>query len=266
MSHSNTAASFRNAEAYERFMGRWSRRLAPLLVRFGGLADGERVLDVGCGTGSLALSLPEIANIASVTGVDLTPDFVEYARARNADPRVGFQLGDARDLPFEDNSFDRAFSLLVLHFIPDAERAVAEMRRVVRPGGTVAAAVWDSYGGQPHIRMMWDIAAALDPAVEPPLFRPMNAPDEMASAWRKLGLAEVEQAGLTIRAEFSCFDDYWSPFELGEGPHGQYVAGLTEAARTRLTEQMRRAYLANRPDGPRSFANVAWACRGTVPA
>src|SRR5215208_852186 len=188
MSHSNTAASFRNAEAYERFMGRWSRRLAPLLVRFGGLAAGERVLDVGCGTGSLALSLPGIADVASVTGVDLTPGFVEYASARNGDPRIGFQLGDARDLPFEDNSFDRAFSLLVLHFIPDAERAVAEMRRVVRPGGTVAAAVWDSYGGQPHIRMMWDVAATLDPWVERPLFRPMNAPDEMASAWQKLGL------------------------------------------------------------------------------
>ena len=265
MSNPNTAASFRNAEAYEQFMGRWSRRLAPLLIRFGGLADGDRVLDAGCGTGSLAFSVTEIADVKAVTGIDLTPDFVAFARARNADPRIEFQLGDARDLPFEDDAFDRAFSLLVLHFIPDAERAAAEMRRVVRPGGTIAAAVWDNYGGQPHIRMMWDVAATLDPALERPLFRPMNAPDEMAVSWRKLGLLDVEQASLMIRAEFSCFDDYWGPFALGEGPHGQYVAALSDAARTTLQEHIRRAYLANRPDGPRSFANIAWACRGTVP-
>src|SRR5689334_512682 len=128
MPDQNTAAraGFQNAEAYERFMGRWSRRLAPLLVRFGGLSDGDRVLDVGCGTGSLTFSLPELANVASVTGVDLTPGFLDFARARNTDPRISFEQADARKLPFEDNSFDRAFSMLVLQFIPDAPRAAAE--------------------------------------------------------------------------------------------------------------------------------------------
>ena len=115
-------------------MGRWSRRLAPLLIRFGGLSDDDRVLDVGCGTGSLTFTLPEIANVASVTGIDLTEPYVEFARARNADPRISFRQADARALPFEDNSFDRAFSMLVLQFIPDAAFAVAEKRRVVRPG------------------------------------------------------------------------------------------------------------------------------------
>src|SRR5205823_2499592 len=105
-------------------------------------------------------TLPEIANIAGVTGVDLTESYVESARARNTDPRISFQSADARVLPFEDNSFDRAFSMLVLQFIPDAARAVAEMRRVVRPGGTVTAAVWDAYGGMPANRMIWDTAAA----------------------------------------------------------------------------------------------------------
>jgi hypothetical protein len=140
------------------------------------------------------------------------------------------------------------------------------MRRVVRPGGTVAAAVWDNYGGQLHVRLMWDIAAVLDPGLERPLFRPMSAPGEMEDAWRAQGLLDVEQTSLMIRVDFFSFEDFWSPFLLGEGPHGQYVTKLTEPARTLLQEHMRRAYLANRPDGPRSFVSVAWACRGTVPA
>jgi SAM-dependent methyltransferase len=268
MSEQNTAAraGFQNAEAYERFMGRWSRRLAPLLVRFGGLSDGDRVLDAGCGTGSLTFSLPELANVAAVTGVDMTAGFLDFARARSADPRITFRQGDARTLPFDDNSFDRAFAMLVLHFLPDAARAVAEMRRVVRPGGTVAAAVWDLYGGQPHIRMVWDIAAVLDPGLERPLFRPMAAPGEMEEAWLAVGLREVEQTSLTIRVEFSSFEEFWSPFLRGEGPHGQYVTKLPNSARAALQEHARRAYLANRPDGPRSFVSVAWACRGIVPA
>ena len=140
MSETNTAATagFGDAEAYEQIMGRWSRRLAPLLIRFGGLSDGEHVLDVGCGTGSLTFTFPEIANVASVTGIDPAESFVEFARSRNTDPRISFQTADARALPFENDSFDRVFSMLVLQFIPDAARAVAEMRRVVRLGGTVA--------------------------------------------------------------------------------------------------------------------------------
>jgi SAM-dependent methyltransferase len=268
MPDQNTAAraGFRNAEAYERFMGRWSRLLAPLLIGFGGLSDGERVLDVGCGTGSLTFSLAETANLAAVTGIDLTQDFLDFARARNADPRIAFEQADARALPFADDAFDRAFAMLVLHFLPDAARAVAEMRRVVRPGGTVAAAVWDGYGGQPHIRMVWDIAGVLDQGLERPLFRPMTAPGEMAEAWEAVGLRDIEETSLMIRIEFSSFEDYWSPFLLGEGPHGQYVTKLPEAARAVLQEHARRAYLADRPDGPRSFVSVARACRGTVPA
>jgi ubiquinone/menaquinone biosynthesis C-methylase UbiE len=267
VSDNNTAATagFRNAEAYEQVMGRWSRRLAPLLIRFGGLSDGDRVLDVGSGTGSLTFTLPEIASIASATAVDLTEAYVEFARARNTNPRISFQSADARALPFEDNSFDRAFSMLVLQFIPDAARAVAEMRRVVRAAGTVTAAVWDSYGGFPHTRMMWDIAGVLDPSIERPLFRFLSGPDELSNLWQSLGLLDVEQISLLIRMEFSSFDDYWSPFISGEGPQGQFVSGLSEAARATLKDHLARAYIANRPDGPRSFACVSWACRGTVP-
>lgn len=260
-----TAAAFQNAERYEQLMGRWSRRLAPALIRFGGLGDGDRVLDLGCGTGSLILALPDFANIASATGIDLTEPFVAAARARNIDPRLTFDVGDARALPYPDASFDRAFSLLVLHLIPDARKAVEEMRRVVHPGGTITAAVWDTYGGQPFARILWDVAGVLDPALERPFFHPLNGPGEMAALWRDLGLQDVEQVSLLTHMEFENFDDYWAPFASGEGPHGRYVVSLPEDKRAALKEHVYRAYIANRPDGPRSMASIAWACRGTVP-
>ena len=140
------------------------------------------------------------------------------------------------------------------------------MCRVVRPGGTVTGAVWDNYGGQPFTRILWDIAGVLDPQLVRPYFRPLNGPDEMAAVWRDLGLTDVEQTSLLIRMEYSCFDDYWAPFASGEGPHGQYVVNLPETARGTLKQHVRRAYTANRPDGPRSMVSVAWACRGSVPA
>jgi ubiquinone/menaquinone biosynthesis C-methylase UbiE len=258
------AAGFQNAAAYEKIMGRWSRRLAPLLIGFGGLSHGDKVLDVGCGTGNLAFAVLDAGTATSVTGVDLTPGFIEYASSLNTDRRISFRLGDARALPFADDTFDRAYSMLVLQFIPDAPRAVAEMQRVVRPGGTVTAAVWDDFGGLPHMRMVLDIAATLDPAIKRPVFRPMSKPDEMAGVWRELGLVNVEQTSLLIRMEFSSFDDYWLPFTAGEGPVPRLVTSLPEGARSTLAEHVRRGYLSEQPDGPRSFASVAWACRGTV--
>ena len=129
----------------------------------------------------------------------------------------------------------------------------------------VTAAVWDEYGGLPHYRMLVDIAATLDPSVERRLFLPLNAPGEMEKLWRDLGMVDVQQTSLLIRMEFNSFDDYWLPFTKGEGPPGRLVASLSETTRAALQDHMRRAYIANRPDGPRSFACTAWACRGTVP-
>ena len=253
---------------YEQVLGRWSRRLAPLLIGFGGLADGDHVLDVGCGTGSLSYALPEAADVGAVTGIDQAEVFLDYARRRSSNSRFTFRHADARSLPFPDSSFDCAFSMLVLHFIPDVEHAVAEMRRVVRPGGRVTAAVWDTFGGMPVFRLLWDVAAVLDPTAERPraLFSSLTAPGEMSAMWRQVGLTEVEQTTLTIRMDFANFDDYWRPFEGGDGPRGQFVASLSDAARAQLREHVRRGFLCNRPDGPRSFATTAWACRGTVPS
>lgn len=256
-----------DAEAYERLMGRWSRRLAEPLIRFGGLSDGDRVLDVGCGTGSLTVALPRVAQVGAVTGIDFAQVYVDHAASGNTDPRIAFRQGDATALPFEDATFDRAFALLVLQFIPDAPRAVAEMRRAVRPGGTVTAATWDNFGGMPHFRLLWSTAAVLFPDAIPPtqMFRRLDTQGEMEALWRQTGLLEVEQTNLLIRMEFENFEDYWQPLIRRDGPPGQFISTLSADEQERLRHHTRSGYLANRPDGPRSFAAVAWACRGTVP-
>jgi ubiquinone/menaquinone biosynthesis C-methylase UbiE len=260
----------RSASGYERLMGRWSRKLAVPFIEFAGLDDGERVLDVGYGTGSLTFALPQAANVGEVAAFDYSPVFVEEARRRNSDPRITIQQADACAIPFPDDRFDRALALLVLHFVPDAGRAVAEMRRVVRPGGVVAAAVWDHLGGMPGTRMMWDTVAALDERAKlmrgQYFFQPMMRPDEMRNSLVEHGLADVEQVSLLIRMDYASFEDYWEPIAAGEGPLGKYVASLDPARRAKADQAVRAAYEGGQPDGFRSFAAVARACRGVVPS
>jgi ubiquinone/menaquinone biosynthesis C-methylase UbiE len=257
-----------DAAGYEQLMGRWSQKLAPLFIDFAGLADGERILDVGCGTGSLTFALAGSAGLAEIAAIDYSPVFVEEASRRNTDPRVKIQQADACALPFGDASFDRALALLVLHFVPETEKAVAEMRRVVRPGGTVAAVVWDHLGGMPGMRMMVDTVAALSEGGRQLrsryLFQPMMQPGEMKRTFVDQGLVDVEEAELMIRMNYKNFDDYWTPVAAGEGPLGKYVATLDAAERARTDAAVRDAFEGGRPDGPRSFANVAWAVRGIV--
>ena len=259
-----------DADSYEQMMGRWSRRLAPLFIEHAGAAAGERLLEVGCGTGSLTFTLARTVPFRELTAIDYADVYVAAARARNRDPRIRIEQGDAAALPFPDAHFDRALSLLVLHFVADPAGAVAEMRRVTRPGGVVAAAVWDSGGGMIALRMFWDTAAMLDAAAVDRRGRAMSnavvAPGGLARLFRAAGLADVDERALLIRMDHTGFADYWGPILRGEGPMGGYVAGLGEAERARLEGHLRAAYLAGAPDGPRSFAAVAWSCRGVVPA
>ena len=254
-----------DAAAYERSMGRWSARLARPFVDFAGVAGAGHVLDLGCGTGSLAFAL----DAPRVTGLDQAEAFVAAARARaGGDPRFTFDQGDAQALPYPDAGFDAALSLLVLNFVPDPMRAAREMVRVTRPGGVVAAAVWDFRGGLGFIRLCADIAAVLDPRGAAfrdwQLAAPLSAPGELAAAWTALGLRDVAQEGLTIRTDFADFADYWDPWLAGQGTVGAFVASLDPAARGALEHHLRAAYCAGGPDGPRSFTATAWAVRGVV--
>jgi ubiquinone/menaquinone biosynthesis C-methylase UbiE len=258
-----------NAASYEQVMGRWSRRLAPLFIEHAGAAAGERLLEVGCGTGSLTFTLADTVKFAELHAIDYAQVYVDAARARNTDPRIRIEQGDAAGLAFPDARFDRALSLLVLHFVSDPAGAVAEMRRVTRPGGVVAASVWDSPGGMIALRMFWDTAAMLDPAAAElrgrALSKPVNTQDGLARLFRAAGLAQVEQRSLLVRMDHADFADYWQPLLAGEGPIGAYVTKLGGEERARLERHLHDAYLGGAPDGPRSFTAVAWSCRGVVP-
>jgi ubiquinone/menaquinone biosynthesis C-methylase UbiE len=259
----------RDATGYEQLMGRWSQKLALPFIEFAGLADGERILDVGCGTGSLTFALAKAADLGEIRAIDYSPVFVEAANLRNTNPRIKISQADACALPFEGGTFDRALALLVLHFVPDAAKAVAEMRRVVRPGGVVAAVVWDHLGGMAGMRMMIDTVAVLSEGGRQLrsryCFQPMMQPGEMKRTFVQQGLRDVTETELMIRMDYQNFDDYWAPIAAGEGPLGKYMATLDTAERMRTDLAVRDAYEAGQPDGPRSFANVAWACRGIVP-
>ena len=255
----------KDADAYEKLMGRFSRQLAKGFMAFTGVASGERIIDVGCGTGSLSFALAAQGDHAEIIGIDVSAPYVEYAQSKNTFPRTRFEVADATKLPFPAGVFDRAASQLVLMFLPDPSLALMEMRRVVRPGGQIAACAWDLYGGMPHMRMLWDAASALGIVRDASLFRPLNTEGEMGAMWRQAGLIDVVEDTITTRFEFADFDDYWTPFLSGDGPHGKMVVGLSEEQRAVLEKQVRHVFLSGRPDGRRSFIGAAWICKGQVP-
>lgn len=258
-----TAAS---GEAYERLMGRWSRQLSTPFLDFAGLSDGERVLELGCGTGILTQAILAASEPSNVVAIDYSPAYLAIARQMVRDPRVTLETGNACRLEMPDGSFDRVLSLLMLHHIPRAEQAVAEMLRVLKPGGVAAAAVWDSRGGFVANRMFWDTSAMVSPKVGPlrnaNYTRPMTRPGELAAAFHHAGFEAVEEATLAIRMEFACFDDYWRPYLAGDGPVAGCIAQLTGDERSRLEAALRAAYLDGEDDGPRSYAALAFAVRG----
>jgi SAM-dependent methyltransferase len=259
---------FSLGEAYDVFMGRWSSRLAPLLVQLAEVADGDSVLDVGSGTGSLAAAVAAAAPSCRIVGIDRSEPYVAVARARHPSPRIRFEVGDAQQLPFADGSFDRTLSQLILNFIPDPAQALREMVRVTRPGGTVAAAVWDYGEGMEMLRVFWDEAIALDPCADEKDERhmPLSRAGELAALWRAHDLTNVSETPLTIETPFPSFENYWSPFLQQQGPAGAHAAALSADDREKLESRLRRRLLGNRPDGPIALRARAWAVRAVVPA
>lgn len=261
------AQMFSEAEKYEQFMGRWSQRLAPKLVDYARITDGARVLDVGSGTGALSLAIASAHPRCEVVGIDPSPAYVEFARTRSPNPRIRFEVGDAQNLRLPDKSVDASLASLVINFIPDARKAVSEMRRVTKPGGTVAACVWDYNEGMTMLRVFWDAAVALDPAAEKLDERhmPYSRKGQLAALWTASGLADVEDTALEIQLDFASFDDYWAPFLNGQGPAGAYAVSLPAERRAALENRLRAAVLRGRPDGPFTMKARAWAVRGRVP-
>ena len=256
------------SDAYERFMGRWSRVLAPLLVEFAGVRDGEAVLDVGSGTGALAAAVIAAAPGSHVVGVDPAAPYIAFAQAHHSGPQTQFEVGDAQELRFGDETFDRSLSLLNLNFIPDHRRALSEMKRVTRLGGTVAAAVWDYGDGMQMLRRFWDEAVALEPTSDAADERhmPLCRKGELATLWREHQLQDVSEEPLTIETRFASFDDYWTPFLEKQGPASAYVATLDDEVREQLRLRLRRRLLGDNPDGPLVLHARAWAVRGRLRA
>ncbi len=259
---------FADAEAYERFMGRWSRLVAPLFVDFTGLPPRGRVLDVGSGTGSLTFAIAERKTQVRILGLDPSQEYVAYAASRNrfAD-RASFEVGDAQQLRFTDASFDAALSLLVFNFIPDPRKALSELRRVTKPGGKISAAVWDYGAGMRMLRTFWDAAVASDPKAEKldEKHMPLCRAGELAALWRQAGLENVRERSIGIRMKFDSFQDFWDPFLLGQGPAGAYVRRLESNQLQALRTGVQRLLPFSAGDSPFVLPARVWSVRGIVP-
>jgi SAM-dependent methyltransferase len=257
-------STFTVGDAYEPYVGRWSRPVARELLAWLAVPSDRRWLDVGCGTGALSETILRTAAPAAVVGVDPSEGFIEHARRQVQDPRARFEVGDAQQLSFAAETFDAAVSGLVLNFVPRPERAVAEMARVTRSDGVVAAYVWDYAGEMQLMRRFWDAAVALDPAAteldEGRRF-PICQPEALSRLWTEAGLEGVESRAIDVPTEFRDFDDYWSPFLGGQGPAPAYAVSLSEERRAALRERI-RAELPAAADGSIPLIARAWAVRG----
>lgn len=254
-----------SAPAYESYVGRWSRLVAREFVQWLAVPAGKTWLDVGCGTGALTETIFEIGSPRYVVGADQSKTYVEYLRRHLTDQRLCFDISDAQDLNFNDEFYDNTVSGLCLNFVPEPLRALTEMIRVTKPGGVVAAYVWD-YGGEMQLlRHFWDAAAELDPAareLDEGVRFELCKPQPLANLARAAGLQDVTTRAIDITAVLRDFDDYWTPFLGGEGPAPSYVMSLSEERRAALREHL-RSRLPIAADGSISLIARAWAVRGT---
>jgi SAM-dependent methyltransferase len=246
------------ASAYDRFMGRYSVPLAPLLADFAGVAAGQRVIDVGCGPGALTAELVGRLGPAAVAAVDPSEPFVAAARERH--PGVSVERAAAEELPFDDHEFDAALAQLVVHFMADPVVGLREMARVTREHGVVAACVWDLAGGGGPVSLFWEAAHELDPDVEDESKLAGAREGHLAELFEAAGLHEIEDGALSVTVEHRSFEDWWEPYTLGVGPAGGYAAGLDAERQARLRELCREKL----PEAPFSLTSRAWAARGVV--
>jgi ubiquinone/menaquinone biosynthesis C-methylase UbiE len=244
------------ADAYDRFMGRYSQALSPQLADFAGVQVGQRVVDVGCGPGALTSELVARLGADAVAAADPSQPFAEAARERH--PGVEVAVAPAEDLPFEDGAFDVALAQLVVPFMSDALAGLAEMRRVTREGGAVAACVWDHGAGQSPLAPCWRAARDLHPGALDESVQAGTREGHLAALMEQAGCTDVEDDSLEVRIEHSTFDEWWEPFTLGVGPAGAFVAKLDAEGVGELRERCRRLV----GDGPVVIPARAWAARG----
>jgi SAM-dependent methyltransferase len=267
--HDQPTEAWGSAEAYEQYVGRWSRLVAQEFLRWLAVPVGGRWLDVGCGTGALSPAILDMARPETVLGIDPSERYVTSARERTADPRANFQVGDARTLPTSDGAFDAVVSGLVLNFVPPADQmdAVTGMHRAARGGGVVAAYVWDYAGGMQMMRHCWDAAIGLDPAVreldQGQRFA-LCQPAPLETLFRDAGLRHVAVRAIEVPTTFRSFDDFWTPFLGGQGAAPGYVVSLAEDQRSLLMDRLRSG-LPVSPDGSICLTARAWAVRGERP-
>jgi SAM-dependent methyltransferase len=245
------------ADAYDRFMGRYSTVLAPSFVDFAQVRAGHRALDVGCGPGALTAELVARLGAAAVAAVDPSEPFVAAAASRY--PGVDVRRSFADDIPYPDDAFDVTMAQLAVHFMPDPAAGLAEMARVTRPDGVVAACVWDFDGERAPISVFWQAVRDGDPDVEDESDFAGARAGHLTELFETAGLRRVEETVLLVSVEHPSFDDWWTPFELGVGPAGAYVGTLAEEQRSALRERCRRFL----PDAPFTLTSAAWAARGS---
>jgi SAM-dependent methyltransferase len=253
-----------SGSAYESYIGRWSRLVAPVFLDWLAIPPGRRWLDAGCGTGALTEAILARCEPSSVAGVDPSESFVAHARTTVVDERVTFEVGTAAETGLDDGALDVVVSALVLNFVPDLNAALAEARRVLSPGGVVAGYVWDYADGMQLLRRFWDAAVVVDPAaraIDEGARFGHAAPEPLAAAFAASGLSTVDVRPINISTVFVDFNDLWTPFLGGTGVGPAYVASLDEAARVALREQL-RASLGAEPDGSIRLVARAWAVRG----